>query len=181
MPPATSSLGANIFYTLASVPLALHYLGKPEFGLWALVMQIGGYIALIDFGMANSVSRFLIDHKDDRSNGAYGGVIKTSVLVGLAQGGLIMLAGVGLSLLAGPLLHMPADLERKFSWLMIGQSLLTGLSFRHAGVRLSADGASATGHPQLRLDVAVLLNLGRACGRAWRRAGASIVFWSGRR
>jgi O-antigen/teichoic acid export membrane protein len=43
--------GANIFYTLASVPPVLHYLGKLEFGLWALVTQVGGYIALIDLGM----------------------------------------------------------------------------------------------------------------------------------
>jgi len=42
--------GANIFYTLASVPLALHYPGKPEFGLWALVTQIGGDIFLNSFG-----------------------------------------------------------------------------------------------------------------------------------
>jgi O-antigen/teichoic acid export membrane protein len=123
------SVGANIFYTLASVPLALHYLGKPEFGLWALVAQISGYIALIDFGMANSVSRFLIDHKDDRRDGAYGSVIKTSVLVGLVQGGLIILAGGVLALLAGSALHVPDDLQRKFAWLVIGQSLLTGLSF----------------------------------------------------
>jgi O-antigen/teichoic acid export membrane protein len=123
------ALGANIFYTLAGVPLALHYLGKLEFGLWALVAQIGGYIMLIDLGMGNSVSRFLIDHKDDRSSGAYGSVIKTSVLVGLAQGGLIMLAGGVLSLIAGSLLHVPASLQREFIWLLIGQSLLTGLSF----------------------------------------------------
>jgi O-antigen/teichoic acid export membrane protein len=123
------SVGANIFYTLASVPLALHYLGKPEFGLWALVAQIGGYIALIDFGMGNSVSRFLIDHKDDRHNGAYGSVIKTSMLVGLVQGGLIILAGVVLAALAGSLLHVPASLQQEFIWLVIGQSLLTGLSF----------------------------------------------------
>ena len=122
-------LGANIFYTLASVPLALHYLGKLEFGLWALVMQIGGYIALVDFGMGGSVSRFLIDHKDDRHNGAYGGVIKTSVLVGVVQGGLIVLAGGALSLIAGSLLHVPVALQREFVWLLIGQSLLTGLSF----------------------------------------------------
>src|ERR1044071_1888761 len=38
-------LGANMLYTLASVPLALKYLGKPEFGLWALTSQIAGYIA----------------------------------------------------------------------------------------------------------------------------------------
>ena len=37
------ALGVNVFYTLASVPLALHYLGKAEFGLWALVSQISGY------------------------------------------------------------------------------------------------------------------------------------------
>jgi O-antigen/teichoic acid export membrane protein len=123
------SVGANIFYTLASVPLALHFLTKPEFGLWALVAQLGGYIALIDFGMGNSVSRFLIDHKDDRRDGAYGSVIKTSVLVGLVQGGLIILTGGVFSLLAGSLLHVPAELQREFIWLVIGQSLLTGLSF----------------------------------------------------
>src|ERR1700722_3056731 len=79
------ALGANIVYTLASVPLALHYLGKPEFGLWALVTQLAGYIALIDLSMSASVGRILIDHKDDRQNGAYGSVIKTGVLVGLVQ------------------------------------------------------------------------------------------------
>jgi O-antigen/teichoic acid export membrane protein len=122
-------VGANLLYTLAGVPLALHYLGKPEFALWALVTQIAGYIALIDFGMGNSVSRILIDHKDDRRSGAYGSVIKTSVLVGAVQGGLIVLAGGALSLLAGPLLHVPADWQRQFTWLLAGQSVLTGLSF----------------------------------------------------
>ncbi|HZL14349.1 MAG TPA: oligosaccharide flippase family protein [Verrucomicrobiae bacterium] len=123
------SLGVNIFYTLASVPLALHYLDKAEFGLWALVTQVGGYIALIDLGMGGSISRILIDHKDDRQNGAYGSVIKTSVLVGVTQGMLIILAGAGLSVLAGPLLHIPADLQHKFMWLLIGQSWLLALSF----------------------------------------------------
>lgn len=123
------ALGANIFYSLASIPLALHYLGRAEFGLWALVTQIGGYIMLVDFGMGGSVSRILIDHKDDRQNGAYGSVIKTSVLVGAAQGGLIILAGAALAMLAGPLLHIPAELQREFLWLMIGQSVLLALSF----------------------------------------------------
>jgi O-antigen/teichoic acid export membrane protein len=122
-------LGANIFYSLASIPLALHYLGKTEFGLWALVSQIGGYILLIDMGMSGSVSRILIDHKDDRSNGAYGGVIKTGVLVGLLQGAIIVAAGTVLSELAGPLLHVPAELRWKFVWLMIGQSSLLGVTF----------------------------------------------------
>ena len=122
-------LGANIFYTLASVPLALHYLGKAEFGLWALTSQLGGYILLIDLGMSTSVSRILIDHKDDRANGAYGSVIKTGALVGAVQGALIILAGTVLSFLAGSLLNVPADLQREFIWLMAGQSVLLGVNF----------------------------------------------------
>ncbi len=122
-------LASNILYTLASVPLALHYLNKEQFGLWALVSQLGGYITLIDLGMSGSVARILIDHKDDRGNGAYGGVIKTGALVGLVQGALVVLVGISLSVLAGSLLHVPAGLNSNFTWLMIGQSLLLGVSF----------------------------------------------------
>jgi O-antigen/teichoic acid export membrane protein len=122
-------LGANVFYTLASVPLALHYLGQAEFGLWALVSQIGGYIALVDLGMAGSVARILIDHKDDRQDGAYGGVIQTGALVGLVQGALVLLAGTVLSLLAGSLLRVPVELRHDFVWLMVGQSAVLGLGF----------------------------------------------------
>src|ERR1700730_2166324 len=71
-----AQLAANVFYVLASVPLALHFLQKREFGLWALAMQLSGYLQLIDFGMSASVSRHLIDHKDSPETGEYGGGIK---------------------------------------------------------------------------------------------------------
>src|ERR1700744_2736549 len=94
-------LGTNVLYTLASVPLALHYLSKSEFGLWALTTQISGYIALVDFGMSGAVSRILIDYKDRRENGDYGSVVRTGALVGITQGSLVLVVGTGLSLLAG--------------------------------------------------------------------------------
>ncbi|MGH7950744.1 MAG: lipopolysaccharide biosynthesis protein [Limisphaerales bacterium] len=122
-------LGANIFYTLASVPLALHYLDKPEFALWALTIQIAGYVALIDLGMSASIARILIDHKDDRSTGVYGSVIKTGALVGIVQGALIFAAGTSLSLVAGSLLKIPIPLRSEFAWLIIGQAALSGITF----------------------------------------------------
>jgi O-antigen/teichoic acid export membrane protein len=70
-------LGANMLFTLASAPLALHYLSKAEFGLWALTSQIAGYVALVDMGLSASGSRILIDYKDHRANGDYGSVVKT--------------------------------------------------------------------------------------------------------
>jgi len=122
-------LGVNAVYSLVSVPLALHYLDKPAFGLWVLVSQLGGYIALVDLGMNTSVARILIDHKDDRSNGVYGSVIKTGILVGIVQCFLIIGVGTVFSLFAGSLLNVSADLRDEFVWLMIGQTILSGMTF----------------------------------------------------
>jgi O-antigen/teichoic acid export membrane protein len=122
-------LGVNVVFTLASVPLALHYLGKEEFGLWALITQIAGYIALMDFGLTAAASRILIDYKDHEKPGEYGGLILTGTLVGLSQAGLVFLVGTSLAFVLGPLLHIPAELERKFFWLMIGQCGITATMF----------------------------------------------------
>lgn len=122
-------LCANVVYTLASIPLALHYLSKEQFGLWALTTQLGGYMALVDFGMRGSISRILVDYKDRREDGEYGGLIQTGALVGGVQGLLVLLAGTTLSLLAGGWLLVAPNLVRDFSWLMIGQSALLAGSF----------------------------------------------------
>ncbi len=114
-------LGANIIFTLASVPLALRYLNKAEFGLWALITQLAGYIALIDLGMSGSVARILVDYKDRPSDGQYGSVIQTGFLVTLTQGFLILCLSTGLFLFIGTLPGVPITLAEDFRWLMIGQ------------------------------------------------------------
>ena len=122
-------LGTNILYTLASVPLALHYLSKAEFGLWALSLQIAGYIAWIDLGMGSSIARILIDYKDRRAEGHYGGAIKSGLLVGVAQSAITLVTGMSLVWFMATWLRVPADLSPAFLWLMIGQVLISAVSF----------------------------------------------------
>jgi O-antigen/teichoic acid export membrane protein len=121
-------LGANILYTLASVPLALAYLSRSEFGLWALMTQIGGYVALVDLGMSGAVARILVDYKDHPGN-EYGSTVLTSALVGIVQGILVLLAGLCLAFIGGGLLRVPADLQRQFMWLLVGQSAIQAFAF----------------------------------------------------
>ena len=64
-----AQIGATVLYSLVSIPLALTFLPRAEFGLWALTSQIAGYLALMDLGMGSSVARILIDYKDERNNG----------------------------------------------------------------------------------------------------------------
>jgi O-antigen/teichoic acid export membrane protein len=119
------ALTVNIVYTLVSVPLALHYLDKAEFGVWAVVLQVTGYLALVDAGMNFSFARLLIDHKDAREDGKYGAMVKLAFIFSSIQGLLILLLGFGLALIINLFIEIPVALQQKFQYLLIGQCALT--------------------------------------------------------
>ncbi|HEX5222717.1 MAG TPA: oligosaccharide flippase family protein [Verrucomicrobiae bacterium] len=121
-------LGANMLFTLASVPLALHYLSKTDYGLWALVTSFGGYLALVDFGLSASIARILIDHKDDPRGGQYGAIIQTGILVGAAQGIMVLALGSLLAQFAGGWLEIAPEMSPTLQWLLIGQCAVMALS-----------------------------------------------------
>lgn len=122
-------LGAASLYSLASVPLALHYLSEDKFALWALMATITGYLTLIDLGMSGSVARLLIDHKDDRDNKVYGSLIQTGGLVLLIQGAIVWMAGCSLAPVLAELLKIPTSETAEFIGLLRWQSALLAFSF----------------------------------------------------
>ena len=124
------SLGVNVVYTLASVPLALYYLSRAEFGLWAVVMQLALNLQLlVDLGMSGAVSRILIDHKDEKTATGYGTVIQTGVLAMLVQGGLVALIGGVASLWLPQWMNVAPEFWRVFRVLMLWQCAFLGMSF----------------------------------------------------
>lgn len=124
-----AAIAVNVVYTLGSVPLALHYLSKAEFGLWATVTQVASYLLLIDAGMSGSVSRFLMDYKDDPTDPRYGAVIQTGLLVFLVQGTCIALGGTALSFGLPGLMHVPTEFAGIFQLLVAAQCILLGAFF----------------------------------------------------
>lgn len=122
-------LAATALYSLASVPVALHYLDKERFGLWAFMGTLAGYLSLIDAGMSSAASRLLIDHKDDRAGGSYGSLIKTGWLVSLVQAAIIFLAGQVFAGLFAQLMHITPGLQPEFIQLVHWQCGVLALSF----------------------------------------------------
>jgi O-antigen/teichoic acid export membrane protein len=122
------SIAVNIAYTAASVPLALHYLGKEQFGLWALAQQIMGYLILLDLGVSSAVARFVADYKDDVQGGEYGSLLLTGAMVFAVQGVLIAAAGIGFSFFAPFLFAVPEALAADFRNVLIVITILAGVS-----------------------------------------------------
>src|SRR5271166_1692422 len=123
------ALAANVVYTVLSIPLALHYLTREEFGLWAVVGQITGYFALLDFGVGQSISRILVDYKDDVNGGEYGATLKTASIVFVFQAAGIFLVGAFGSHLFAQLLQIPQHLRSDFQVLMFLQCSVAALNF----------------------------------------------------
>jgi O-antigen/teichoic acid export membrane protein len=122
-------LAAWMIYVFFSVRLAVEYLPRKEFGLWAVMAQVVGYITLIELGMTSSVARHLIDHKDRPHDGVYGSVIQTGSLVLTVQGIMILLVGLALSPLSAHLLDIPADLRDNFILLLRWQCGIAAFDF----------------------------------------------------
>ena len=119
----------NLVYTLVSVPLALHFLPKDQFGLWALVTQTALYLNLLDLGMQSSASRIFINFKDNKTNSEYGSLVKTSFLIFCIQS--IVVAIFGFALLP----HIPHwfgfshEISNYFLFLLGSQIALLALGF----------------------------------------------------
>ncbi|NBX60543.1 MAG: hypothetical protein EBT62_08785, partial [Opitutaceae bacterium] len=122
-------LAATAVYSLASVPMALHYLDTPRFGLWMVMGTLVGYLSLIDAGMTGAAARLLIDHKDDRAGGGYGSLIKTGWLVSTVQGAIIFIIGLIFAGTFADLLVIDVALQPEFIQLIHWQCGVVAFMF----------------------------------------------------
>ncbi len=122
------AIAVNIVFSLVSIPLALNYLSKEEFGLWALAVQINGYLGLIDIGMTAAVGRYLADHKDDVNGDAYATHFATGNCVFIVQGLLVLAIGMAFSSFAPVLLSISPGLAGEFTFLLRILCVISGLS-----------------------------------------------------
>ena len=122
-------LAATALYSLASWPVALHYLDTKRFGLWIVMGTLVGCVSLIDAGMTSAAARLLIDHKDDRNGGNYGSLIQTGWLVSVLQGTIIFFIGLALAGTFASLLAIKPELRPEFIQLVNWQCGAVGLMF----------------------------------------------------
>lgn len=118
---------AQIFYSFASIPLALSYLTKSEFGLWGLITTITGYLMLAELGVTNAVTRHLLECKGEADREKYGRLFGGSALALGIISGAVLILGLILAQFAWRLFPVPDSLVQKSILLIAGQSILMSL------------------------------------------------------
>ena len=127
------ALAAQIFYSLASIPLALSYLSHAEFGMFSVILSVISYLGLAEFGMTQGFNRHLFECKDGLDPARYGRYFMAGMM---ALGGvavLILILGTGAIFLTAPFFRIPENLLGDYRWIMFGMVLV---SFSHMSTRM---------------------------------------------
>ncbi len=142
-----AALGVNIAYTLVSIPFALRYLSKQEFGLWSLVTQLSGYLMLLELGMSGSITRHLSIYKDDINGGGYGSVLMTGFYIFAIQSVIILLVGIPIVFSVPLWTEVPRHLVPSFHVVGMIQVLIGSLA-----LALRSFGSALWPHQRLEIN-----------------------------
>lgn len=119
-------LTLGIFFFLT--PFILGHLGATEYGLWALVGSVVGYGALLDFGIASAVTKYVAEYHARGEIARARSLVTTTLYLYAALGGV----AVALSLAGAPLFpalfDVPAGERTTAAWLVLLMGLNIGLS-----------------------------------------------------
>lgn len=99
------SIGANTLVSLVYVPMLLYFLTQAEYGLYQMIGSIIAYLGLMDFGLANTTTRYFAQAKEQNDPKKQQSVISTSLKLYLTISFILVLLGVAGYFLLTPVYH----------------------------------------------------------------------------
>ena len=95
----------------ALVPLLLHHLGRDAFGLFATLTSLAGYFALLTFGSALTVPRYVAQHAARNDRVGLSAFVSTYFVVHLAVAAIGVVIALALSPVLSAKLTVPLGLQ----------------------------------------------------------------------
>ena len=106
-----AALVVNTIISFVLAPVVVHSLGSVYYGIWTLVMQFTGYLWLLDFGVRESVIKYVAEYhasgQEDRLRSTIGNAISIYMAVTIAAFAAI----TALSIALPYLFNIPADTQ----------------------------------------------------------------------
>jgi O-antigen/teichoic acid export membrane protein len=125
----------NIAIWFVLTPFILNELGAETYGLWALVGSVVAYAYLLDFGIANAVTKYVAEYRARGEGEKAHSIIATALCINLGLGFLVILMSALLAPFFTDLFNVAPSDQQTATWLFF----LAG-----AGVGLTIPGAMVT-------------------------------------
>ena len=85
--------GASSIIALVYIPLLLHYLTKDQYGIYQLMGSLIAYLSVMDFGLANTTTRYLSQAYAQHNQSRARAIIGTSRALYLVIAGILLAVG----------------------------------------------------------------------------------------
>ncbi len=120
------------FITLAAwfllTPFILHTLGTVQYGLWILISSLVAYGALLDFGVASAVTKYVSEYEATRQRQEAEALLTAALVIHSGLGLLVIALSVILAPILPQFFNIPAGEEQTAVWLIRLSGATVGFS-----------------------------------------------------
>ena len=118
------TLGLWFFLT----PFILNRIGESVYGMWVLVGSLASYGSLLDFGIANAITKYVAEYQARDQFDQARSLIATALCLFTIIGLVAIIIGVVFAVILPHLFNVPSDQRFTFSWLVFLSGIGMGLS-----------------------------------------------------
>jgi len=105
-----SYLVANVLVAFWMTPFVVHHLGNSAFGIWALVLQLTGYMGVVDVGLKSALVRFVSRFQAQNDQAGLHRLLNGIFTLTLIIAPICIACGGVLAIFALPHMHIPPEL-----------------------------------------------------------------------
>jgi O-antigen/teichoic acid export membrane protein len=74
-------MGANLLVAFFMSPFVVYRLGNTEYGIWTLVLQLTGYMGVVDVGLRSALIRFISRFHSQKDDDSLNALFSTTMIV----------------------------------------------------------------------------------------------------
>jgi len=126
-----AGLGVALVISFFMAPFVVHKLGNAFYGIWAIMMQLTGYLGLLELGVRSSVIKYIAQYYAENNSRQLNQIVSSAISFYLVLSVLCLLVTVTLAILFPSIFKVEMDMVPVTRWIVIitGITVAQGLVF----------------------------------------------------
>jgi O-antigen/teichoic acid export membrane protein len=137
-----SYLIVNAIVAFLMTPFIVRHLGDSAYGVWALVLQLTGYMGVVDVGLRSALVRFVSSAHTTNDQDGLNRLLSSTIMIYGVMAPLSLIVGALLAVFALPHMHIGPEMMGKAQITLLIAALIMACDFLFATFHASLAGFS---------------------------------------